>query len=197
MRDLRELIRDKSRCARSSVKSLFRSCQFSIPLLVFGLGMMQEVQAYAGPATQLVVSTDICLIENCPSGPHSPPPTVALSGDPFGIFVAALDSGNGIAINHTGTVIFSSSDPAATLPMPYTFVPADEGGNGFIVVLRTPGSQTITARDSSGSLIPGVLTMTVTGPVPAIGVPAATTLVLVVLSLLLASAGIWLCRTVK
>jgi len=65
----------------------------------------------------------------------------------FDIAVAALDSGNARDMNFAGRAEFSSSDPLATLPSAYTFVPADNGGKGFFVKLRTPGVQTITVSD--------------------------------------------------
>ena len=108
----------------------------------------------------------------------------------MGIFVAALDPGFGIDTGYAGTVILSSSDPLATLAPPYTFVTADEGGRGFIVILRTPGVQTITVMDVSGTLTPSTLTMTVTAPGFAVGIPTLTVWMKLALALLLGLAGV-------
>jgi hypothetical protein len=121
--------------------------------LIFG-GMVASLTAYGAPAVRLVVSNDICLISACPI--DIPPPTTVGSGVSF--------SANAIDTQFTGMATFSSSDPLATLPPAYTFVPADRGGKGFFVTLRTPGVQTITVSDPADVLAPGTMTMTVTGP---------------------------------
>lgn len=55
--------------------------------------------------------------------------------------------------SYTGTVHFSSSDPTATLPDDYTFLPADAGIRTFNLILKTSGSQIFTATDTvNGSL---------------------------------------------
>jgi hypothetical protein len=108
-----------------------------------------------------------------------------------------LDAGFGIDASYAGTVILSSSDSAATLAPPYTFVPADQGGRGFTVILRTPGPQTITVTDASGGLTPGSLTMVVTAPSFEIEIPTLTIWMQVALALLLGLAGVWMFRSVK
>src|SRR5262249_40443345 len=60
-----------------------------------------------------------------------------------------------------GTVRLSSGDPQATLPGDYTFTAADRGAHTFTVALRTPGDQTISARDTAGRLPPDSATVTV------------------------------------
>ena len=57
--------------------------------------------------------------------------------DPFGNTVTG----------YTGTVGFSSSDAAATLPGNYTFVSADAGSHLFSATLQTAGVQSISAAD--------------------------------------------------
>ena len=65
--------------------------------------------------------------------------------------VLALDSMNAVAATFAGTVTITSSDPLATLPAPYTFVPAtDHGFHYFNIAFGTPGTQTITATSTSG-----------------------------------------------
>jgi hypothetical protein len=150
----------------------------------------------AAPATQLVVSNDPCLIQACPQ-PPSPPPKIVAAGKPFPIFVAALDAGFAIDSGYRGTVTLTSTDSLATLVPPYTFLAADQGGRGFIIVLRSPGPQTITAIDASGNLTPGSLTITVTGSAPLTDVPTLTAWISGMLMLLLGSAGVWLTRAGK
>jgi hypothetical protein len=58
-----------------------------------------------------------------------------------------------IDTSYTGTVHFTSSDPQAALPANYTFTAADNGTHTFIVSLKTAGTQSITATDTTtGSL---------------------------------------------
>jgi hypothetical protein len=154
-------------------------------------------RAIAAPATHLVLSNDNCLIQACPQPLPTPIPVVS-SGEPFGVYAAALDAGNSRDILYAGTVSFSSSDSAAILPSLYTFVPVDEGGKAFTVILRTTGQQTITVADISGSPTSGTLIMTVTGDAsPSAEVPTLTPWMLIVLALLLGSAGLWVSRSLK
>lgn len=62
---------------------------------------------------------------------------------------------------YTGTVHFTSSDPAAVLPADYTYTTADAGLHNFVVSLNTPGTQTITATDTAFPLLAGIATYTV------------------------------------
>jgi hypothetical protein len=82
-------------------------------------------------------------------------PTIASSGTPFTLNVRAEDAYGNPASGYTGTVNFSSTDPAAFLPMPYTFAASDLGAKNFGgVILRAVGTQTITVTDSSGRVDP-------------------------------------------
>lgn len=66
--------------------------------------------------------------------------------------VSVQDSIGQIATGYTGTVFFSSSDVQAGLPFGYTFTAADDGIHTFTATLRTAGTQSISARDSTGAL---------------------------------------------
>jgi hypothetical protein len=78
-------------------------------------------------------------------------PTIATAGTPFSITVRAEDAFGNTASGYTGTVSFSSSDPAAFLPTPYTFTANDLGAKTLGgVILRATGTQTITVSDSTG-----------------------------------------------
>jgi hypothetical protein len=75
-------------------------------------------------------------------------PTIASSGTPFSITARAEDIYGNTASGYTGTVSFSSSDPDAFLPTPYTFTSADLGAKTLgRVILRATGTQTITVTD--------------------------------------------------
>ena len=80
--------------------------------------------------------------------------SVATVGVPFAATVRAIDQWGNNAVDYTGTVTFTSTDPLATLPAPYAYVAADTAQHIFTgVILRTPGAQRITATDSSGRVI--------------------------------------------
>ena len=78
-------------------------------------------------------------------------PTIATAGTPFSVTVRAEDAFGNTASGYTGTVSFSSSDPAAFLPTPYTFTTNDFGAKTLGgVILRATGTQTITVSDGTG-----------------------------------------------
>jgi len=82
--------------------------------------------------------------------------SLAIAGSPFSLTVRPIDVYGNTARNATGayyanTMSFTSTDAAATLPPPYTVVPADFGTHTFRgVVLNTPGLQTIHVSDLNG-----------------------------------------------
>jgi hypothetical protein len=77
--------------------------------------------------------------------------SVATSGTPFSVTVRAVDGYGNNAADYAGTVTLSSTDTAASLPGPYAYGAADLSQHVFTgVILRTPGTQRITATDSNG-----------------------------------------------
>src|SRR5205807_8322730 len=77
-----------------------------------------------------------------------PSPTTA--GVAHSFTVTAFDQFGNLATNYRGAVRFTSSDPQATLPGPYVFTAADAGRHTLHnVVLRTAGTQSITAKDNA------------------------------------------------
>jgi hypothetical protein len=81
----------------------------------------------------------------------------AITGSAFGVTVTAEDLYNNVATGYSGTVSLTSSDAAATLmPNPYPFTAGDEGVHTFSANLNTPGSQTITARDTGNGAVQGI-----------------------------------------
>jgi hypothetical protein len=77
--------------------------------------------------------------------------SVATVGTAFSATVRGVDQWENNSPDYTGTVTLTSSDPAATLPAPYTLAAKDAAQHTFTgIVLRTAGTQTITATDSNG-----------------------------------------------
>ncbi|HMC69504.1 MAG TPA: hypothetical protein VKJ07_10140, partial [Mycobacteriales bacterium] len=95
-------------------------------------------------------------------------PASVTTSTPFSITVTALAASNATATGYSGTVHFTSSS-AGTLPADYTFVAGDNGAHTFSVTLDSPGTQTITATDTSTASITGSASTTVIcppGPAP-------------------------------
>ncbi|NQT32082.1 MAG: hypothetical protein HQ594_00230, partial [Candidatus Omnitrophica bacterium] len=67
--------------------------------------------------------------------------------------ITAYDAAGNIKTNYTGTITFTSTDPQATLPPPYTFVAGDNGTATFTsgVKLVSTGQQTVTVTDPTGA----------------------------------------------
>jgi hypothetical protein len=79
-------------------------------------------------------------------------PASATAGTAFNFTVTAQDQFNNTATGYAGTVHFTSSDGAATLPANSTLT---NGVGTFSATLRTFGSQTLTATDTLASSITG------------------------------------------
>jgi hypothetical protein len=96
----------------------------------------------AGPAKSLVVDA----------------PSAAPAGSAFAVTVTAKDEYGNTASGYTGTVRFTSDDPSASLPADYTFVGGDAGVHLFssAVTLRTVGTHTVTATDTTQPPVTGV-----------------------------------------
>ncbi|MDB5322051.1 MAG: hypothetical protein JWN40_3682 [Phycisphaerales bacterium] len=83
------------------------------------------------------------------------------------ITVTAYDSFGNVAVDYSGTILFSSSDYQATLPY-YTFTNADVGTHTFTVTLRTAGTQSLTVRDLYNPAITSMQTgIVITSAAPA------------------------------
>ena len=91
----------------------------------------------SGPATHFVVSST---------------PTSVVAGGSATFTVTAEDVNNNIASSYTGTVAFSSSDTAATLPANSTL---SAGVGVFTATLKTAGTQTLSATDTVTSSLTG------------------------------------------
>ncbi len=96
-------------------------------------------------------------------------PAPATAGEAATFLVTARDVFGNVATGYAGTVTFSSSDPLAVLPAPYTFQPGDLGSRLFAAALTTAGNQSLRVTDGVGT---GTLDVTIK-PVLAIQGPAA------------------------
>jgi len=99
-------------------------------------------------------------------------PTTATASSSFSISVTAKNASDGILVNYTGTVHFTSSDPAAVLPPDYTFTLGDQGTHTFRVTLKSAAVSTITVTDTANPAL------TNSPPVVAVSPAAASTVAL-------------------
>jgi hypothetical protein len=73
-----------------------------------------------------------------------------------GTFTVSLqDTYGNMITGYTGTVHFTSSDPKASLPADFTFTTADPGYHVFSATLKTAGTQSITATDTTNAGLTG------------------------------------------
>jgi hypothetical protein len=79
----------------------------------------------------------------------------ATAGGAANFTVTVGDAFGNIATGYTGTVQFASSDAQAVLPGSYTFTSADAGVHTFSVTLKTAGTQSITAADTTTAGLTG------------------------------------------
>ncbi len=82
-----------------------------------------------------------------------PSPTTAGTAGTFTVTANTADGTT--ASGYTGTVHFTSSDAQAGLPADYTFTMADQGVHTFSAVLKTAGTQSLTATDLTTSSVSG------------------------------------------
>ncbi len=83
--------------------------------------------------------------------------TPQLLGFPATIEVIALDASNNVVPNYVGTVTFTSTDHADSLPPSYKFTAADHGIHLFSVKFGSIGQDTLTVTDTLNSSISGSL----------------------------------------
>jgi probable HAF family extracellular repeat protein len=106
-----------------------------------------------------------------------PSPTTA--GVAHSFTVKALDAYGNVATGYRGTVSFTSSDSKAGLPANYTFTATDSGAHTFSATLKTAGSRSIVAADTTTSTVKGSTTVTVAPAAAAsltlTGYPSSTT----------------------
>jgi plastocyanin len=91
-----------------------------------------------GPATHFNVPT---------------PPASIKKGTPISIVLTAQDLLNSTVTNYTGTIHFSSTDPAALLPVNTAFILSDNGVHNFPVTFNTLGPRLLAVNDVSSPQI--------------------------------------------
>jgi hypothetical protein len=106
----------------------------------------------AGGSGSGAVSITVTPIHLSVSGPAN-----VASGISFNFTVTALDATNGVVTSYSGTVHFSSSDPAAVLPRNSTLM---NGSETFSATLTNAGFQTITATDTASPSLLGTFSVT-------------------------------------
>ena len=84
-------------------------------------------------------------------------PTDETAGTPFSLTVTAENASGATDTDYSGTIALSSSDVQAGLPPEFPFSPSDDGTYTFTVTLKTAGSQSITAKDTTNSAVTGTL----------------------------------------
>lgn len=81
-------------------------------------------------------------------------PSETVIGNPTWLSIKIEDAWGNPTPHYTGTVVFSSSDPDASLPTPYTFSREDEGAHRFEdLAFRTPGIHYVTISDVKSNKI--------------------------------------------
>jgi hypothetical protein len=73
-------------------------------------------------------------------------------GSPASFTVTARNIRRETMTNYSGTVHFTSTDPAAVLPPDYTFTPADQGTHTFSATFNTAGDRELTVSDATAGL---------------------------------------------
>jgi subtilisin-like proprotein convertase family protein len=138
--------------------------QVSLPanaMLTGGAGNFYVTLVTVATGSQTVTATDTAnsTITGSAIVPVNPGPAASLqiagfpgtanAGASLSFTVTAYDLYGNQAAGYTGTLTFTSTDPAATLPAPSSLT---AGTGNFSVTFNTPGTQTVTATDSVDSL---------------------------------------------
>jgi len=120
------------------------------------VGWTGDMTSASNPLT-VTMTGPLSLKANFSSGP--PPthfsvtaPSTAAAGTPIAVTLTALDANNNTVTAYSGTVHFTSTDPAAVLP---TDAPLSGGKGTFSVALATAGSQTISVADAGNAALKG------------------------------------------
>ena len=94
-------------------------------------------------------------------------PSSVVAGAAGTFTITAQDATGHKTPAYRGTVRFTSTDAAATLPADYTFTEGDAGVRTVSVTLRTAGTRSITATDTATSTIKGSQSVIVVNPAAA------------------------------
>ncbi len=82
-------------------------------------------------------------------------PSPIVAGSLGAVLVTAVDAFGNVTPAYGGTVHLTSSDPQATLQGDHTFTAADNGRFAFGVILKTAGTQSLTATDTADATLTG------------------------------------------
>ncbi len=88
--------------------------------------------------------------------------------------VTAKDPYGNVATGYRGTVSFSSTDAAASLPGSYTFTAANAGVDSFSVTFKTAGTQSLTVADTTTTKFSATQSGIVVSPPAPLGLTATT-----------------------
>lgn len=88
----------------------------------------------------------------------------SVAGASYSLTVTAKNANGTTNTTYTGRVTFTSTDPSAILPSDYTFLLADSGVKVFSVDFRTAQTSSVTATQTTNSLIKGTKSGIVVSP---------------------------------
>jgi hypothetical protein len=131
-------------------------------VVAWGLGNQGETSIPAGLAGAFAIAagggTSLALVPAAPVLAVSGMTTPRVADSTGSLRVTAIDANGKRVYGYRGTVRFTSSDAAASLPANYTFTAADNGTHVFVanVILRTAGTQSVRATDAAMSYTTGV-----------------------------------------
>lgn len=84
-------------------------------------------------------------------------PASAVTNETISFRVKAVDAAGNTVTSYAGTIIFTSTDPNALLPVAYAFIPSDQGRKTFDLGLsfKTEGTQKLIVQEQGNALIKG------------------------------------------
>lgn len=136
--------------APASTSSCSPSCDFNVQLTQAGTDTVTAKNAASSPS--ISTGQAVSVAPASATTLQVAAPSSAPSGTPFNFSVTALDQYGNTATGYAGTVDFTTSDGAGTVPASSTLT---NGTGTFQATLNTAGPQTITATDHATSSITG------------------------------------------
>jgi len=150
----------------------FTSGALTVPVTLFNAGSNTITATTGTGGTAVTGSQTITVTPTAAKTLSVTGLTDSTAGTAQSATVAALDQYGNTATGYRGTVAFTSTDSQATagsgLPSNYTFLASDSGSHTFSngVTLKTAGSETVTATDTTTGTIKGTETVTITAAAP-------------------------------
>jgi hypothetical protein len=130
------------------------------------LGVDKTNDLIRGTAALIVTATTA---SSCIAGQA---PSAAIAGSLFGVTIGLRDRFDNIATGYAGTISLTTTDARAQLPPSATYAVGDAGSRAFSTVLRTTGSQTVTATDAANPAIHCDVAVVVTPAAPRLVITA-------------------------